>query len=432
MEKKKLILIGAGLRGKTYTDVAFRNQDQFEVVAVAEPIENRRKHIQQKHGIPDQMCFSSWERLLEMPKFADAVIIATMDRDHLAPTMAAIDRGYDLLLEKPIAPTAEECIRISEYANQKGVNVLICHVLRYTMFYRFVKQCLDDGLIGDVVSIQHAEHVGNLHQSHSFVRGNWCNSEESSFMLLQKACHDLDILQWLLDKDCKYIQSFGSLMYFVKENAPAGVPERCTDGCPYAESCYYNAVKLYLDDKKNSWFRTSATKKVDPTDEDVLEALKNTDYGKCVYKCNNNVVDHQIVNMEFEGGVTVNFTMEAFNKGGRNTKIMGTKGELTANMSDDFLTLFDFETRETHKLMLKDAFTDETINGGHGGGDTMIMDAFYHLLCGDTTGKSVCNVSVACKNHLLAFAAEESRRTNAVVDVEAFINQLHERMKGTL
>lgn len=428
MEKKKLILIGAGMRGKSYTDMAFRMRDQFEVAAVAEPIDDRRNYIRKKHGIPDEYCFRSWEPLLEMPRLADAAIIATMDRDHFAPAMAAMEKGYHILLEKPIAPTPEDCMRIADRANERQVHVLVCHVLRYTPFFRLLRQLIDDGVIGEVVSIQHAEHVGNVHQSHSFVRGNWRNSEESSCMLLQKSCHDLDILQWLIGKDCKRVQSFGSLTHFVRKNAPADAPDRCIDGCPHGEACCYNAVKLYLDDKKNGWFRTTATKRVAPTDEDVLEALRTTDYGKCVYKCGNNVVDHQVVNMEFEDGITVSFSMEAFNKGSRNTRVMGTKGEMIANMGEDHITVYDFMTREYREVKIADAFADESIVGGHGGGDPKILDAFYDLLCGHASGKSVCSVSVACRNHMLAFAAEESRLTGNVVDVEQYIQTVRRRV----
>ncbi len=428
MEKKKIILIGAGMRGKAYTDMAFKMDGMYQVVAVAEPIENRRLYIQKKHGIPDELCFDDWEPLLRLPKFADAALISTMDRGHFAPTMAAIEKGYDILLEKPVAPTPKECYQIAEAANAKGVNILVCHVLRYTPFFRLLKKLIQDGTIGDVISIQHAEHVGNVHQSHSFVRGNWRNSEESSCMILQKCCHDLDILQWLLDKRCLRIQSFGSLSYFTRKNAPADAPERCIDGCPHADECYYNAVKLYLEDKKNGWFRTTSTKKVAPTDADIEETLRTTDYGKCVFKCDNNVVDHQIVNMEFEDGVTVSLTMEAFNKGSRNSRIMGTKGEIIANMGDDFVTVYDFATREYREVKIANAFTEESITGGHGGGDPKILDAFYELLCGKSGGESVCSVSVACDNHMLAFAAEESRLKGTVIDMEEYIQNIKKEL----
>ena len=426
MKQKKIILIGAGLRGIQYTDIMAKIPDRFRVVAVAEPIVDRREYIRKKHNIPPEMCFPSWEPLLSVPKFADAAVIATMDRDHLAPTLAAIDRGYDILLEKPIAPTPEDCFHITETANQKKVKVLVCHVLRFTPFFNLLKKCIDEGMIGEVMSIQHAEHVGNLHQSHSFVRGNWRNSEESSCMILQKTCHDLDILQWLVNKPCKRIQSFGSLSYFRKENKPEGAPLRCIDGCPVGETCPYNAVKVYLDDKENSWFRTSATHLVAPTDADVEKALRETDYGKCVFQCPNNVVDHQIVNMEFEGGVTVNMTMEAFNKGGRSIVIMGTKGEIRANMKEDHITIYEFATRAFREIKIADAITNEAITGGHGGGDVGIVYAFYDLLTGNENSKSLCDISVSCMNHMLSFAAEKSRLTGQVVDVADYIRRIRD------
>lgn len=176
--------------------------------------------------------------------------------------------------------------------------------------------------------------MGNIHQSHSYVRGNWGNEGRSANMLLAKSCHDIDILQWLLGKQCKKVQSFGAMTYFKRENAPEGSTEHCIEGCPKGDTCPYNAVKLYLDDKKNRWFRTTCTRQANPTDEMVEHALRTTQYGKCVYKCDNDVVDHQVVNMLFEDDVTVSFTMNAFNKGGRNIHIMGTRGELRGAMKE--------------------------------------------------------------------------------------------------
>ena len=200
MEKKKLsvILIGAGSRGKTYTDYVAKHGDDYEVVAVAEPIEARRNYIRDKHGLSDEQTYTDWKPLLAQPKMADACFICTMDRDHIAPAMAAIEKGYEILLEKPAGATAEECMRLTRYAEEKGVNVLVCHVLRYTPFFMGLKALLDQGKIGELMQIRHSEDVGNVHQSHSFVRGNWGNEERSSPMILQKSCHDLDILQWLV------------------------------------------------------------------------------------------------------------------------------------------------------------------------------------------------------------------------------------------
>lgn len=417
-QKKKLIVIGAGSRGRRYTDIAKQLGDKFEVVAVAEPIDARREYIRTEHSIPDELCFTTWEPLLALPKLADAALICTMDRDHLAPALAAIRAGYDLLLEKPVCPTPEECYAIEKEAKQYGTKALVCHVLRYTPFFRAIKNLIDDGTLGRVINIQHREDVGNVHQSHSFVRGNWGNSEDSSFMLLQKSCHDMDILQWLLGKKCTRVQSFGSLTYFRPENAPTGAPERCMDGCPAGETCPYNAVKLYLE-SESAWFRNAATQKIGPTDDEVKHALDTTQYGKCVFKCNNNVVDHQVVNLEFEDQATVTFSMCAFNKGGRDIRIMGTKGELWGKHGEPNLHFYDFETKETREICTENVAVDHSIVGGHGGGDAGIVNAFYDLLT-DVENFSLCDISEAVDNHMIAFAAEEARLTGRVIDMEEF------------
>ncbi len=410
MKQLKVIVLGAGQRGQTYTDVMAAQPQQFQVVGVAEPVEMNREYIRKKHNVPAENCVSTWEQLLERPRFADLAIISTQDKMHYAPAMKALELGYDLLLEKPVAPTARECMDIWQQAQKHGRRVMVCHVLRYTSFYSKVKQLLRSGVIGDVMSIVHTEGVGNLHQSHSFVRGHWGNEKESACMLLAKSCHDVDLLQWLMDDECSRVQSFGSLRYFTRENAPGGAPERCIDGCPHADECYYNAVKLYLDDKKNLWFRGAATGLVEPTDEDVRHALENTQYGKCVYKCNNDVVDHQVVNMEFTRGGTVSFTMSAFNKGGRKSNIMGTKGELFLDFEADEIKIFHFDTRQFEIL-----HTRTGLVSGHGGGDDGIVTALYDYLTGAKTADEVSEIGISCRNHLLVFAAEEARHNATVV-----------------
>lgn len=423
MKKKlKVIVIGAGGRGIGYTDI-MADSEGFEVVGVAEPIDDRREYVKNKHGISDENCFDTWEKILDKPKFADVAIISTMDRMHYAPAMKAIELGYNLLLEKPVAPTAQECVDILKQAEKYNVKVVVCHVLRYTDFFRGLKNVIKSGAIGDVVSVIHVENVGNIHQSHSFVRGNWGNKDEASFMLLQKSCHDLDILQWLLEKDCKKIQSFGALRYFKSENAPKDAPDYCIEGCPEADKCYYNAVKLYLDDKENGWFRSAATKKTNPTDDDVIDALKNTQYGKCVFKCNNNVVDHQIVNMEFDDDTTVSFTMCAFNRGGRQITVMGTDGFLTAEMDGEKCHLYRFSNNETEEIDLSEVKHGETIVDGHGGGDSGIIEDLYKYINGECDASEISEIGISCKNHMLVFAAEESRLDSKVVDIHEFLKR---------
>ena len=416
-------LIGAGNRGETYTNIMAKMDDKFKVIAVAEPIESRRNAVRDKHQIPEEMCFEDWKPLLEKGRIADIAIISTMDKQHLEPTMAAIGCQYDILLEKPVSPDSIECQKIALYAEEKGVKIVVCHVLRYTPIFITIKNLIDEGRLGQIISINHEECVGNVHQSHSFVRGNWGNSERSSCMLLQKSCHDMDILQWLVGKKCRKVQSFGSLTYFKRANAPEGSPEYCIEGCPKADTCPYNAVKLYLDDKKNTWFRTTSTREADPTDEMVEKALRTTQYGKCVYKCDNDVVDHQNVNMLFEDDVTVTFTMNAFNKGGRFIHIMGTKGELRASMAsgETPITLYDFETKKTEEIPIsaKDGLTN-----GHGGGDDGIVHSLYEYLNGEYNGCSISDIRTSVNNHLIVFAAEESRANGTVVDFEEFVSKL--------
>ena len=408
MAKRKVIVIGCGSRGKRYSDI-MKDEfgEDFEVVAAAEPIKDRLDYMKEKHSIPDEMCFTDYKPLLALPKFADIAVIASMDRDHYDQVMAAIDKGYDLLLEKPIAPTAKECREIQRAAEAKGVFVIVCHVLRFSPFFIALKDIIDSGEIGKVMNIQHIEAVGNVHQSHSFVRGNWGNSERSSSMILQKTCHDMDILAWLIGKKCMAVQSFGSLSYFTRENAPEGSPERCIDGCPHADTCPYNAMKLYVE-SNSDWFRRASTRKINPTDDDVIEAMHNTQYGKCVYKCDNNVVDHQTVNLKFGDDVYVDFAMSAFTKGGRYIRIMGTKGEIVASMDGSKVEVFSFLNRTTRIHDCASSSLKSDITGGHGGGDTGIIYALRETLDGKKL-KSVCDIKESCDNHMISFAAEKSR-----------------------
>lgn len=430
MENKqlKVIVIGAGSRGIIYSDIMFNFPEKFKVVGVAEPIDDRRNYLKEKHGIPEENCFTSWEDILAVPKFADIAIVATMDRMHTEPVLKALELGYDLLLEKPVAPTPEECGLISKKATECGRKIMVCHVLRYTPFFRTLKKLINDGLLGEVINIDHIEGVGNRHQSHSFVRGNWGNSERSTFMLLQKCCHDVDILQWLLDQDCEKVQSFGSTMHFRKENAPEGSPERCIDGCPASDTCPYDAMKLYYDNKGDYWFRCAATKtpRGSDTDCEVLKALKETQYGKCVYKCDNDVVDHQTVNMQFKNGALATLTMSAFNKGGRSLRIMGTKGELYAVMSKpakEAFLFYDFADRKHRYLDIDYNATGDSIIDGHGGGDAGIVLDLYKYLANELEAKDVSEIGISTKNHLTVFAAEHSRLNGNVVDIDEYLEK---------
>jgi len=417
MKTLKTILIGAGNRGRTYTN--HMKDMGFEIVAVADLEPARREYIKDVHGLSDDMCFETWEDLLKLPKFADVAVIATSDSMHYAPAMKAIEQGYDILLEKPVAPTPQECADIANAAKEKGVKMLVCHVLRYAPFFTTIKEFITAGKLGKVISIHHSECVGNVHQSHSYVRGNWCNTERSSCMLLAKSCHDIDIIQWLMDSKCTKVHSFGSLSYFKEENAPEGAPDYCIDGCPHADDCCYNAIRIYLNNENEIGCRNYCTSMVNPTDEQVIDVLKNTQYGKCVFKCDNDVVDHQVVNLEFENGGVASFNMCAFNKGGRFIRVMGTEGELYGDMRENTIKYFNFKTRTFETTMPTGKKLNDTIVGGHGGGDRGIVSALYNYLVDGSKDEWLSEIEISVKNHLATFAAEKSRLENTVVDVTA-------------
>lgn len=428
MKKLTAVLIGAGNRGLTYVGLMKQMPEKFDVVAVAEPINERRNIIKTMFDIPEENCFDDYKKLLSETKKADIAIITTLDEMHLRPALMAIELGYDLVLEKPIAQTAEECVQIAKAAEEKGVRVLVCHVLRYSPFYRAVKTIVKDGAIGDIMSVLAVEAVGNVHQSHSYVRGNWRCEKDTTPMLLAKCCHDVDIIQWLIDKPCQKVSSFGELTHFRPECAPENAPKRCVDTfCPVREQCPYDLEKVYFNENSPLRFcRQAASKgysKTDvPTDEEVITGIRNSNYGACVYHAGNDVVDHQIVNMQFEGGATASLTMNAFNKGGRYIRIFGTKGELYANASDEEITVFTFADRE--KTSVSVPATEESIEGGHGGGDNGIVNELYDYFSGEYTGFCAADIDISTKNHIIAFAAEKARTQNTVENIVEYSNTL--------
>ena len=408
-------LIGAGSRGRhAYASYALKNPHEIKFIAVAEDNAERREKFAKEHGIPKEMQFSTWEDLLDQPKLCEALLICTQDRMHYEPTMKAITKGYKILLEKPMSAIPSESLEMAEYAEKHGSLLSVCHVMRYSTYYRALKKILDEQAIGRVTSIQWNENVGVLHQSHSFVRGNWRNSQESSPMILQKSCHDMDMLQWLVNAECTRVSSFGSLTYFKEENAPEGSTNRCTDGCAVERECPFSAIKMYLNEK-DEWPANVVT--LEPTYEKRLEALKEGPYGRCVYRCDNDVVDHQVVNLLFDNEVTVAFTMSAFtNEINRTFQIMGTQGEIFGDHLRNEIEIKHFSGR-VEKIY------PEEVEGGHGGSDTLIMEDFIKQVKSNEHSSTTSGI-VSAKSHLIAFAAEESRVTGNTIDMSEYINQL--------
>jgi predicted dehydrogenase len=402
-----LLVIGAGQRGTGYARWVLAHPGRARVVGVAEPRAARRSALASEHHIAAENVVESWAELAARPKFADAVLICTQDRMHAEPAQAFAALGYHILLEKPMAPDEESCRRIVGAVEQAGVMLAVGHVMRYSPYTIAVKEVVESGRLGDILSVQHLEPVGFWHQAHSYVRGNWRRADLATSMLMAKSCHDLDWLQYILGQAPSRLSSFGSLTHFTSSNRPAGAADRCVD-CEVADACPYSAVRLYggmLDRGEHRWPLNVLVSEFTPAAVD--DALRAGPYGRCVYACDNDVVDHQVVSMEFPSSATAVFTMTAFNEAAqRSTRLFGTKGELSGDGRT--IRVYDFLTR-TEEVIEVNPGTD-----GHAGGDAGLMDAFVTALAtGDRTA-ILSGPRESLASHLAVFAAERARRNGTV------------------
>ena len=404
------VLLGAGNRGTVYGNYSLDHPEDIKFVAVADPDSERRKIFADAHNIPEDMRFNSWKEVLRRERLADCMFICTQDNDHYNPAMLSLDKGYNLMLEKPIACTAEECRKIYEKSIEKNLKVCICHVLRHTEFYSRVKKIIESRVLGQSLNIIMRENVGHLHMSHSYVRGNWRREEDSNPMLLAKCCHDLDLLLWFADDECECVSSFGEQTFFNENNAPKGAPKRCLDGCPAANECPYYAPRVYTPDNWMSGIMTTDTSK-----ENIMKCLKTSPYGRCVFHCDNTVVDHQSVSVSFENGMQATLIMSGFTpETDREIYILGTKGELRGIFGNK------------QKITVKEFLTgNETVynipidEAGHGGGDIGLMRDFVRIMR-EPDFENTSDISVSIKSHLLGYAGEYARKTNSVVDFKKF------------
>lgn len=452
------ILIGAGQRGAdSYAPYALQHPEQLRFVAVAEPDERRRARFARDHHIPAERQFSSWEALLDLPQMGEVALICTQDWQHTAPALAAMRAGYHVLLEKPMATTPEECRLLVEASEETGRQLHICHLLRYTRHFNKLREVIQSGVLGEIVDVAHRENVAYWHMAHSYVRGNWRNTAQSSPMILAKCCHDLDILLWLLDRDCVRLSSAGTLAHFRAENAPPGAPARCLDGCPASRDCLYYApwiyqeltpvwrgvaetasgvnaavVRAYLD--RPEIVRAAAkvvpllrqvtdyhglpasAVTLDPTPAALHQALLEGPYGRCVYHCDNDVVDHQVVMMEFTGGLPVTLTMHGHaHIEQRITRIEGARGTLLAEFGSGGSWIQVLEHRSDRHTRYDTSALDMN---GHGGGDFALLEAFLDSIRGQGLGaRTTARQSLA--SHLMAFAAEKARLEGSVVGAES-------------
>ncbi|MDE6590578.1 MAG: Gfo/Idh/MocA family oxidoreductase, partial [Oscillospiraceae bacterium] len=366
--------------------------------------------LRDRYGVPVDRCFNSDSALLAQPRLADVMIVATQDRQHVPDALAALDKGYHVLLEKPISPSLEECRALQKKAHETGKAVVDCHVLRYTKFYAALEALLRRGEIGKIQPINAVEHVAYWHYAHSFVRGNWRRSDETSPMILAKSCHDMDILRWLAGEPCLKVQSFGSLDYFRADNAPDGAAPRCLDGCGCRDACPYDAEKIYITSPRTGirgrgvdW--PCGVLASEPTEEKIWDALRTGSYGRCVFHCDNDVVDHQTVNLLFANNIHATFTMTAFTQDCHRTiKVTGTLGEVEGDMAENVLRLRPFGRPER----VIDLREENGVFSGHGGGDFGLMSSFCQLIAdGGTQGLTGVDASV--ESHVMALAADASR-----------------------
>lgn len=407
----KLIIIGTGSRGRVYARYA--EQYGAEIVAVADPNQERLENFAKKYSIPSNGLYKSWEQALEQDKYADAVIISTPDKVHYAPTMAALEKGYHILLEKPMSPNEKECRDMVSKAKEKGLLLMVCHVLRYSPFFENLKEILDSGKIGKVVNFQLTENVIYWHFAHSFVRGIFRSEAVSSPWILAKSCHDLDLLTYLMGQKCKSVTSKGNLMHFKNENMPEGAPDYCLNGCPHEKTCPYFAPSLYLKQITNvTW--PSDVISVDTSLAARYEALKTGPYGRCVYKCDNDVVDHQSAIFEMEDGSTATFNMSGLSsENTRTIRIFGTKGDIRAHLEKGEIEVCDFLTGKKERFDID--YT--TIVSSHGGGDSRLLKDFLDAISGKPAEQKTSAV-ISLQSHLMAFAAEKSRKLDKAVQIE--------------
>ena len=411
--KNKIVtvsIIGLGGRGgEAYGRYIVELKDKFKITHICDINPVRLNKYGDLFGVEEANRFDEEDKFFEK-KWSDVLFITTQDRMHVRMAKKALLLGYDIVLEKPISDDPEELRELAALARETGRMIMVCHVLRYTAAIRKLKEILNSGAIGQLVSIDQTENVVFWHEAHSYVRGNWRNRAMSTPMIMAKCCHDLDLLQDFIGSKCRSVASMGSLAYFKACNQPKDAADRCVN-CKYIDSCPYSAKKVYIDMWKSvgcpaNLFPFSLVTDVYPTTEAALQqAIEEGPYGRCVFACDNDVVDNQTVIMQFENGVTATLKMEAFVKdGGRDIRFFGTEGELVLCEANGTITLKKyFGENTTWKLT---DLTDDL--EGHGGGDHRMIDQLYEVMVNNCDAVDTC-IDNSIESHYMALAAEESR-----------------------
>ena len=401
-----IVAIGAGNRTNKYLEYVKQHPDRVRLVGVVELNDIRRQSVAERFGLEPSQCYADYHDFFRNPVQTDAVMVCTPENMHFEPTMLAIEAGYHVLLEKPIAQTLEECQAIGEAARKKGVLVSVCHVLRYHPYFMKVKELVDSGELGHIISINHRTSVGVDRAAHGFVRGIWRSERLSNPMLMSKCCHDIDFLLWLTKTPCRKLTSFGSLRWFKAKNAPEGSAERCID-CGVESHCPFSAVNLYQ--VRRDWIANFDVPEGKTIDDVIEDQLREGLYGRCVYHCDNDVVDHQIVSMEMESEVTINFSMDIFTlKDCRETHISLTEGEIDGD--ENRLRVRRFRGAEETVY----DFSGLAHQPFHAGADLAIIADFIDAI---RTGRRdlVTSIDRSVESHLICFEAERSRKEQRTI-----------------
>lgn len=410
------LVVGAGLRGRhVYGRWALDHPRGLRVVGVVEPDPARRAAFAAEHGLSRDAVWEDWSAALDGPPRADVAVVATPDTLHVAPALAALERGYHVLLEKPIAPDPADCARVVRAAERAGRLLQVGHVLRYTPFYAKVHALVSEGRVGRPISLDLREHVATWHMTHSFVRGKFRRRREAAPFLLAKSCHDLDLLCWFAGAPPERVASFGGRSGYTAERAPVGAPARCTDGCPVQERCPHDAVRFYLgpDDAAGAIWPWSDLGP-DPRRAARRRALETGPYGRCVYRCDNDVLDHQVVSVSFRGGATGSFGVHGHaTHESRTLRISGSEGELRGRLETGELEL----TR--HGSLAVERFALGGSPLGHFGGDAGLIEHFVGVVARGARDALLASGAVALESHLLGFAAERARESGGVVELAA-------------
>ncbi|MCU0338565.1 MAG: Gfo/Idh/MocA family oxidoreductase [Spirosomaceae bacterium] len=401
------IVLGAGNRGNVYGRYALAFPNEVKMVGVAEPIPFRNEKFAKSHGVTDAHRFKTWEDVFKVPKFADAVIISTPDTLHHGPALKALEMGYHVLIEKPISPSMKECLEILAAAKKSKSIIAVCHVLRYTNYFRKLKEICDAGTLGTMMSINHLEGIEYVHMAHSYVRGNWHESAKTNPIILAKSCHDLDIMRWLANKPAKSVSAYGNLKWFKAENAPAGSTERCVEGCKVERECPFSAIKVYYEQRKRIHVLDVPE---DPALQGpaILEKLKTSNYGRCVYRMNNDQPDHYTSIYQFDEGILATFGLEAFTGWeARKTRVMFSMGEVVGD--NDLIEVTDFRTKQTTRWRASEQ--KDFNNSGHGGGDFGLMQNFVQAVAQNKPELLTSTIEASIESHIMGFMAEESRKS---------------------